>query len=83
MAIRCTTQRYQKARKFKFVGKSLGNLLFEHLAKKVWLINRSAKRLLIVNTIIWMVLLWQIIDDSQNSTDSRNSAHSYYLMIYN
>ena len=40
--------------------------LFERLAEKVCQMNRSAKGLLIVTTyvLLWMVLVWQIADDS-------------------
>ena len=35
---------------------------------KVWRINRSGNRLLIVSTN-WMVLVWQIMDDSPHSAN--------------
>ena len=35
---------------YRIAGKFGELTLFEHLAKKVWLISRSAKRLLIVST---------------------------------
>ena len=47
----------------KFGGGKFGRLTrFEHLTKKLWQINRSANRLV----LLWMVLVWQITDDSPN-----------------
>ena len=43
----------------KFSRRMFGEFtLFKHLSEKVWRMNRSAKGLLIVNTILWMVLVW-------------------------
>ena len=49
--------------------KVFGKFIFILLSiwKKVWQINRSAKRLILL-VLIWMVLLWQITDDSPNSS---------------
>jgi len=39
---------------------------FEHLAKKVWQMNRFSQKVIIVSRNL-MVLVWQIKDDSPNS----------------
>ena len=46
--------------------------------KKDWQINRSADRLL----LIWMVLVWQIMDNSQNSPNFPAIRYSYIEVLY-
>ena len=48
---------------------------------KVWQINRSAKRLLIVSTNVDGFLVWQITDDLPNSPNFPSTKLSHYTVI--
>ena len=53
---------------------------FRALAKKVWQINRSANRLsCYLKVLIWMVLVWRIMDDLPNFPPPNFPAIRYYI----
>ena len=62
-------------------GKTLVNWLFSYFwRRKVWGINRSANRLLII-ILIWMVLVLWIMDDSPNLPNFPPAKLSCYMVV--
>ena len=61
-------------------GECLTNLFFSSIwQKKVWQMNKSAKWLLIVTTILDR-LVWQIVDDSLNLPNFLSTKFSHYTV---